>query len=145
MLTTSHQHRAKKPLMSRTEDRRENTRNYVTRRRDLGEKQVTVWVPQSRRKEIQNNAWQMRVHDKATLPGDHVPDRPAIQIPTATTERPESPLVGIESGAEEKWLHKLLTANGGEWDGRKKIWMIREDVATALGLGSRMVEPGSTQ
>jgi len=108
------------------------------RRLDAGLSQVRVWVPKKRREEIQHLAWQMRVKDKIALRVDCLPERPDIEIPTVAIERPESPLVEIKSSSEEVWLHKLLRVNGGEWDGGKKVWLVRQDVVKALGLGPRM-------
>jgi hypothetical protein len=73
-----------------------------------------------------------------TLPDDYRPERPEIHIPTVTLERGESPTVAITALAEEVWLHKLLTANGGEWRKQAHCWFVRRDVALALGLASRM-------
>jgi hypothetical protein len=111
---------------------------HARRRRASGLVRVSVWVPNQQAQEVQRIAWQMRVQANTTLPDDYRPEHPEIQIPTVTLERGEPPTVLISVLANEVWLHKLLTANGGEWKGRTKRWLIRQDVALALGLGPRM-------
>jgi hypothetical protein len=121
-----------------TRNSAERVAAHARRRRAAGLVRVSVWVPNQQSQEIQRIARQMRVQANATLPSDYRPERPEIQIPTVTIEREESPTVAVSVLADEVWLHKLLTANGGEWNGHTKRWLVRQDVALALGLGSRM-------
>ena len=51
---------------------------------------------------------------------------------------PDPERVFLEIGKEKLGLHMLLRANGGVWDGRRKLWDVPAYLPAKLGLTDRV-------
>lgn len=117
----------------------ERQRNYKTSRVERGEVRVSTWVPKDKAKQLRDIASMWRreaeIRDGETRPARL--DIPKIDIPDYPLDEVE--ILSLEIGQEEVALQKLIKHNGGEWDGRRKLWHLRADLVEPLGLQSRVV------
>jgi hypothetical protein len=119
-------------------DWRSYTADYAAKRTREGEKRVALWVPESRVDEIKALAQKMRAEEmlkrKKTSP------TPRLVIPRV--DIPKVPPPGwahLRVEQDERGLHKMLTANGGEWSPPNRAWVIRSDLVEKLGMENRVI------
>ena len=118
---------------------RQCSADHASTQRRKGLTRISVWVPEGDAERLRDIAASMRANASQSLPDDGRARPPSVEVPVIEATRyPDPNRVFLEIGKDKLGLHMLLRANGGVWDGQRKLWDVPAYLPAKLGFTGRL-------